>query len=314
MKILCYWLVNYIAESYEQTHYPGALRQLGHDVKVFPQERAYDSKLLDIIALWKPDLAFFVPHKMGGIRPETYKYISEHTKTTTFCYMGDDEKEFDINEPWDSKHLCHNFNYCGTNHKPALRWYKKIGYKNVIYSQYGANDRYTRSYNVKKNIPVSFIGSIKWPRIRFLNKLVGLGTKVQVFGHGWAYGDFPDERMLDKKEYITAINLSKVNLDLNWDETKHGIVCQQIKGRDFEVPMCGGFLLCEYFDGLKEYYKLGREIETFKTVEECKDKIDYYLKNEVKRERIALAGKKRALRDHTYEKRFKKLLGQIKLK
>jgi spore maturation protein CgeB len=314
VKILCFWLINYIAESYENCHYLPALKDLGHDVKLFPQEHAYDSKLLDIIALWQPDLAFFVPHKMGDIRPETYKYISDHTKTTTFAYFGDDEKEFDINEPWDSKHLCHNFNYIGTNHEPALKWYKKIGYNNAIYSQYGGYEKLFKPSKIKKEIPTSFIGSIKMVRVKFLNKLAYLGARFQVYGHGWTPGDICDEKMLHPKEYVAVINLSKINLDLNRDETKYGIKCQQIKGRDFEVPLAGGFLLCEYFKEIGQYYKLGTEIETFKDVFECKDKIDYYLKNESKREKIALAGRRRAINDHTYSKRFKILLDKLKLK
>lgn len=314
MKILCFWLVNYVAESYEQIHYLPALRDMGHDARIFPQESAYDSKLLDIIDLWKPDLAFFVPHKTGNVRPETYKYISEHTKTTTFCYFGDDEKEFDIGEPWDSKNLCGNFNYIGTNHEPALKWYKKLGYENTIYTQYGAYDGFCQKFKIKKDILTSFVGSIKMVRVHFLNKLAYLGGKVQVFGNGWAAGDFSSERMLNADEYITVINSSKINLDLNKDETNYGIKCQQIKGRDFEVPMTGGFLLCEHFKELGEYYKLGKEIETFKSVEECKSKIDYYLKHEDKRDKIAEAGRRRALKDHTYKKRFKTLLSKIKLK
>jgi spore maturation protein CgeB len=314
MKILCFWLVNYIAESYENCHYLTAFQRLGHDVKVFPQEMAYDTKLLDVINMWQPDFAFFKPHKTGNIRNETYKYISEHTSTTTFLYNGDDEKEFDIKEPWDSIHLSPNFNYIGTNHRPAINWYKKLGYNNVIYSQYGANEFYCRKYRSKKDIPASFVGSIKMTRVDFLNKLAMLGGRVQVFGNGWGPWEHPEKRLLDEMEYIAVINKSKINLDLNYDHTKYGMVCHQIKGRDFEVPMCGGFLLCEYFDQIGEYYQLGKEIETFKSVEECNDKINYYLKNQDKRDKIASAGRKRALKDHTYKKRFGELLKKIKLK
>jgi len=314
MKILCYWLCDYLTESYEQCHYMQAFKTLGHNVKVMPQDDSHDAKLLEVIDLWKPKLAFFVPHKTGGVRPETYKYISEHTSTTTFIYLGDDEKQFDIGEAWDSKHLAPNFNWIGTNHEPAVEWYKKLGYNNVIYSQYGANQAYCKKLKVKKSIDTSFIGSIKIPRINILNYLAYKGMKIQVFGNGWSEGSTCSSRLLVDDEYIEVINSSKINLDFNRDETDYGIVCQQIKGRDFEVPMCGQFLLMEHFDGIKEYFKIGSEIESFKSYEECVSKIKFYLKNDKAREKIARAGRTRALKDHTYAKRFKKLLGKIRYK
>ena len=78
--------------------------------------------------------------------------------------------------------------------------------------------------------------------------------------------------------------------------------------------MTGGFLLTDYNENLKEFFKFGKEIETYKDKAECLSKIRYYLKHEDKREKIAQAGYRRARRDHTYMKRFKRILDLIKLK
>ena len=313
MKILCCWLVNYNTISYEELHYHDSLKKLGHNVRVLPQEDINDANLLEVIDLWKPDLLFVKRYKTGGVRPETYRYISEHTKTTTFCYHGDDQKEFDSGEKWDSRHMANCFNWIGTNYMRAIDWYKAAGQKNIVYSQYAANEQYCQSTSIKKAIDVSFCGSIKMPRIKFLNELVCAGIRPQVFGKGWSEGQDVNGRVLSPVEYISMINQSKINLDLNRDSSDT-FDCQQIKGRDFEVPMCGGFLLVEHFDDLKYYYKIGKEIETFKSPRECADKIRFYLKRQEKRELIAKAGQRRALKDHTYTVRFKKLLRQIKLK
>jgi len=280
---------------------------------MLPKEDITDANLIDTVALWKPDLLFFKLHKFGGVRPDTIKYISEHTKTTTFNYFGDDEKVFDVGEKWDSKHMASNFNYVGTNYEPALKLYDKMGVK-AIYSQYGCNEKYCRKLNIKKDINVSFCGVIKPARISFLNELVVKDIMVQVFGPGWGEGKDANSRLLNSKEYVFVMNSSRINLNLNKDSTEHGIKCQQIKGRDFEVPMMGQFLLVDYFSELKKYFKLGKEIETFKDAQECADKIRFYLKREDLREQIAKAGYVRAHKDHTYMKRFKVLLSKIKLK
>lgn len=79
---------------------------------------------------------------------------------------------------------------------------------------------------------------------------------------------------------------------------------KQIKGRNFEVPGCGAFLLTEYVDHLEDYYEIGKEVECFRSLKELVEKIDYYLKHEEERERIAKAGYERTMREHTWEKRF----------
>ena len=90
---------------------------------------------------------------------------------------------------------------------------------------------------------------------------------------------------------------------------------EQIKGRNFEIPGCRGFLLTHNADNLKDYYIEGKEIVIFRDTKDLIEKIRYYLKHETEREEIAKAGYERTLSDHTYEKRFNeifKVIGLIK--
>lgn len=81
----------------------------------------------------------------------------------------------------------------------------------------------------------------------------------------------------------------------------------QIKGRIFEVPGCGGFLLTSSADRLDQYYRVGEEIGVFEGPDDLIDKIRYYLRHDEERERIRLAGYERTLKDHTFEQRFRQL-------
>jgi spore maturation protein CgeB len=85
----------------------------------------------------------------------------------------------------------------------------------------------------------------------------------------------------------------------------------QIKGRNFEVPGAGGFLLTPYADNLDEYFLPGKEICVFTTMGDCLEKIRHYLDHDEERESIRRLGHARALRDHTYEKRFVDILRQL---
>ena len=86
---------------------------------------------------------------------------------------------------------------------------------------------------------------------------------------------------------------------------------EQIKGRNFEVPGCGGFLLTGRADNLDQYYESGKDIASFTNTDELIERILYYLKHESERAAIARAGYERTLREHTYVQRFRDIFRQM---
>ncbi len=77
--------------------------------------------------------------------------------------------------------------------------------------------------------------------------------------------------------------------------------------RIFEVTGSGIFLLTEYHENLKQYFDIGREIETFKDENELIDKILYYLAHPEEREEIARKGQERCLKEYTILNRAEEL-------
>jgi spore maturation protein CgeB len=88
---------------------------------------------------------------------------------------------------------------------------------------------------------------------------------------------------------------------------------EQIKGRNFEVPGTGGFLLTQNVAHLEDYYELGKEVVCFHSTEEMIEKVRYYLTHEDERASIAEAGYQRTLRDHTYQQRFNDIFTHVGL-
>jgi spore maturation protein CgeB len=84
--------------------------------------------------------------------------------------------------------------------------------------------------------------------------------------------------------------------------------CIGLKGRDFEVPMTGVAYMTTYNHELAQYFEPGKEIIFYKDSNELINKINYYLEHSKEAVKIGLAGRKRALTDHTWEKRWKQLL------
>jgi spore maturation protein CgeB len=97
----------------------------------------------------------------------------------------------------------------------------------------------------------------------------------------------------------------------NFNYTKQG-KCQ-MKLRDFEVPMAGGFYLVEKAPGYDQCFVDGKEVVMWSTIDELQDKIKYYLIQDTEREQIALAGQKRAVQDHSWQARFNYLFSELGL-
>ena len=86
---------------------------------------------------------------------------------------------------------------------------------------------------------------------------------------------------------------------------------KEIKARVVEVPMCGGFLLTSYAEGLEEYFRIGEEIICFTSLQDLISKVKYYLENDEERKKIAAAGYKAALERHTWQREFSYILKEL---
>lgn len=87
----------------------------------------------------------------------------------------------------------------------------------------------------------------------------------------------------------------------------------QVKLRDFEVPLAGGFYLVEEVPEYTAFFRPGAEVETWSTPGELLEKIRYYLAHESERKAIADAGRNRALSEHTWAHRFRDLFIELGL-
>jgi spore maturation protein CgeB len=78
----------------------------------------------------------------------------------------------------------------------------------------------------------------------------------------------------------------------------------QIKGRTFEVPGSGGFLLTDYVPHLEKYLEPEREVGVFRSTDELVERVGWWLAHPEERAAVAEAGYRRVLAEHTYDHRF----------
>jgi len=130
----------------------------------------------------------------------------------------------------------------------------------------------------------------------------------------------------------SGVNLKLISYNLNGKDKflgeDHNKLCQCSKiilgccgwadvdlansARDFRVTAAGGFLLTEYVKGMEEFFELGKECVTYTTPQDCVEKINYYLAHDEERKEIAERGYQRCIKDHTFAKRFEKVLKDVK--
>lgn len=102
---------------------------------------------------------------------------------------------------------------------------------------------------------------------------------------------------------------SRINLNISLRTIRTGIPLRVI-----DILACGGFLLTNPQAELYEYMKEGEDFEAFRSVEECLDKIEFYLTHEDVRKRIAENGLKKAVECFSYEKAIPQLLAALPMR
>jgi spore maturation protein CgeB len=87
---------------------------------------------------------------------------------------------------------------------------------------------------------------------------------------------------------------------------------RQVRLREFEGPMSGAFYLTGWLDEMALHYEVGREIVCYRSAAELVDLARHYLTHDTERERIRRAGHERAMRDHTWHRRFETVFADLR--
>ncbi|MFA5976144.1 MAG: glycosyltransferase [Elusimicrobiota bacterium] len=123
------------------------------------------------------------------------------------------------------------------------------------------------------------------------------------------YGEYSDA-MFDPLVKGAAINLGFAHFS-NTPGTHQER--RQLRLRDFEIPMAGGFYLAQDCAQLRELFHPGVDIATWDSMKDLLEKIRYYLAHPAERRRLSAAGQAHVRKHHTWERRFRDLLRDLNL-
>jgi len=219
-----------------------------------------------------PDLIFFIPQHKHEFEVETLKYLKE--RFPTMVWFGDGEPVPPIEIRDELKH------------------------------------------------DVTFIGGANEVRRWFIRMLEKEGVRVECFGAGWGNGRVSYEEMYEIfRQSRINLNLSNsVSSDISYvfggirnfaRWLKSAKRTEQIKARNFEISLAGGFQLTNYVPHLERYWDIGKEVAVYTSVYDCAKQIAYHLKHEVDRLEIAKRGYRRAVEEHTFKNRLNDIFHQI---
>jgi len=220
-----------------------------------------------------------------------------------------------------------HYDWCLVPEKFRLKDYVSMGAK-PIYCQEAANPLVYRPYDVPIEYDVTFVGQAYGERPSYIQYLRSNGIDVQVWGRGWPAAPQPPQSspqpeaavygggILSDDAMIKMYSRSKINLGFSTCGETHrtGERILQVRLRDFEIPMSGGFYMVEYMEELQEFFEIGKEIVCYNDREDLVNKIRYYLAHESERDAIRWAGHRRCHFDHTWQKRFESAFTEMGLR
>ncbi len=336
--------------SFEHWNFFHPFSKMGFDLVYFDflsimQQRGRDAmnrRLWEVAEAERPDVMFVVLFQ-DQLDQRVVRRISDDLDTVTINWFCDDHWRFDdYSQSWAP---C--FNWVVTTARSALPKYERIGYANVIKSQWAANHFLYRPSDLPPRWDVTFVGRPHGNRREYIAALREAGIDVQCWGETFEKGRLSQEEMVD------VFGRSRINLNLSNASSagdvpppsplRHRLAAlpwpgpirrlgkrvldrgqrpadapagsdrkmlpEQIKGRNFEVPGCAGFLLSGHADDLDRYYRIGEEVACFESRTDLIEKIRYYLAHDEKRQAIAQAGYRRTIAQHTWAHRFHEVFG-----
>lgn len=162
---------------------------------------------------------------------------------------------------------------------------------------------------------VCFVGAFDSNRERILSKINEIeGLSIKIFGWvGWKKSSLVSlyHGSLNLEQMVKLYGCAKICLNINGRNKSTDPILNGVNLKTFEIPASSGFQLSDYRRDVDGLFKVGEEIEIFRSDDELIGKIKFYLNNEEARNKIIRAGHERVLVSHTLDKRVKDILNFI---
>lgn len=298
------------------------LREMGHDVEHFDHQElvrrvgleACGESFLNRLRSSKCDLVFYQTAGRNHMPPEAIRDAGRFAPI--IAWNSDDDWQW---EHYTSR-LAPYFTFMITTY-PAIYEANHHRVPNLLLSQWGCYEPLAR-FDQPKDLSFTFLGRIygrRYHDCRFLRKEAGLqvlgsGSRLIALGippfrgcgripglMGPPVADYADANALWNRSRVSFTPLGS-SLDPN---------ILQLKGRVFQMGLSGTLMLCDRHPELSRYYEPDKEFISFDGLQDCAEKVRYFLAHEDARARIARAYHDRTRAEHLWQHRFLQIFRDV---
>lgn len=268
-----------------------------------PDARLRNRRIVERAAAFDPDLVLVT----GGyhyLTVDTFEQIRERTGAVLFGLNG--VGPFDFGSKRDRHVAPRAFDLMLVNDEYRVTAWRSVGIDSVVLP-FSACDPDTARLG-RERVPeyeadVSFVGQPYPRRMMYLRPLADAGVDLALYGPGWE--DTPLAPYHRGSAYGTdlyrAIHSSKISVNVH-----HRVQLAGGNMKTFEIPVSGTMQITDACD--PDWFAQGEEIEVVDSPVDLVERVTYYLDDDRKREAVAERGLKRAVSDHTYEKRVERVV------
>ena len=271
--------------------------------KYFLKNISLNERLLKkIIKIEKPDVIYV--REQSTIRSKFWEQFKDN------CLLV---SRMDCGIPKDWSPL--SFDLIYTNINSYKDFFEANNIKTLSNSN-GFDKRITDEIQFSTKIyDITFIGGLGdyygfVDRTNFYEKLLAeLGNQIKFYWWGYKTGDFDKKYPLLAKSHrgqAGGREMFEIYAQSKIVMNDYGVAAngKAVNQRIFEVLGVGSFLLTRYSESLIDWKDF---LDTYNNVEECVEKINFYINNDLVREDIASKGQEWVLKKYNY----RGLLGQI---
>jgi len=266
-----------------------------------------NKKLAQVVETNKPDILLI--NKGETIEAETLWQIRKKTGSLIInvypdnpIYMG----KVEAIKP------CHLFFVKDTYILLTLR---KAGLNNVFYLPQCTDPEVYKPLSLNQSerslysADLSLLGSMYPYRVGFIEELM-TEFKPAIWGKGWSKTSNKEILKLyrgkDIRGTLKAKAISGAAISLNPHHPLNDI--NGVNKRTYDIAACKGFQLADYKADMETVFRVGKEVICYRTMDELKELVRYYLQHPDERNEIADAAHRRLIKEHTYDIRTKQIL------
>jgi spore maturation protein CgeB len=163
---------------------------------------------------------------------------------------------------------------------------------------------------------VVFVGSYYPHRAELLQQVSTFNLGVwgpgwEVLPHGSPLRPFIRAAHTTPETWVRIYSASNIVLSIHYRDPQNRIPVHQASPRVFEAMACGAFVLTDRQPDVVSLFRGGEHLVVFDDDRDLREKIGYFLTHPEERERIAAAGMREVLDNHTYAHRVKELFAYI---